>query len=361
MDEQIIRYSYKQKEGCKVSIKFNGLLFSSYEIIRFLEQNESEDSYYLEFLPGIFIRKDQKYVNRVEREINKFDYSKRENPTLGVVFLLLFYRLKDKVFYENQIISLEIKVGNRRDSIEIFDKEKILYAESASIADPLQQEYNRNRSSESDYTIEFKWVDTTKIMYPFRSGGDGNRCRIKGIFQSLNLLSNYNDNEYVFFSEHEMFLASAESVGLIEECKKFTRCMDICSRFINNTYSQPATEKWYDEIELEEFNGLYKIINANHRVCIAKRFAVSSVYAKVYKYSEKKIAELGGQNRQSSFKFHTRGDNKKILLSFYEKIDKLGLGKDAGRHILQGLRGKDLIDYIERESGKSLYELARNQ
>lgn len=168
MGEQIVRYSYIQKEGSNISIKFNRLLFDSYEITRFLEQSESEDDY-LEFLPGIFIMRDQKYVSMVDREVNKLDHNKREEPTLGVAFRLLFYRWMDKLLYENQIITLKIEIRNKRDTIEILDKEKVLFAQSAPIVDPLQREYNKNKISDADYTIEFKWVDTTKIMYPFRS------------------------------------------------------------------------------------------------------------------------------------------------------------------------------------------------
>ncbi|WP_027085518.1 hypothetical protein [Cohnella panacarvi] len=354
MGEQTIRYVYEQKEGSNIAIKFNGLFFGSYEIDRFLEQSGSED-HYNEFLPGIYMKKDQKFFSRMDRAINKLDYRKREKPTIGLIFRLLYCRLVDKWLFEKQKVMITINIVNKRDSIEIVDEAKTLYTQRTPVFNPSQGEHDYTNDS-----IEFKWVDTSHILYPFRSGGDGNRCRIKGIFQTLNLLNGHRDNEYVFFSEHEMFVASAESIGLMEECKKFERCMDIYNRFNNNEYVQPDIEHWYDEIVLEEYNGQYRIANANHRVCIAKRFEVPSVYAKVYKYSEKKIAEPKRRSVVSGYGRHTRGNNKEILFSFYHTIGQLGINKETSQYILkEGLRGKDLVDFIERESGKSLYELAR--
>lgn len=49
--------------------------------------------------------------------------------------------------------------------------------------------------------------------------------------------------------------------------------------------------------------------------------------------------------------YHSLANHQEILSSFYEKLERLGTHKEFGRYILkEGLRGKDLIDYIEQKN-----------
>lgn len=349
MENELIEYTFRPQSGSHLSINFNGLSFQSYNIFDYVEQNSHGEDY-VEYLPGVFIRKVQKYNDFIEVGSNKLDNQRRENPTLVTVLKSAYWRLLKKIFYKRQLVKIIIEIRNKRDAIEIKNHDTILFHQSVPVIDALQKNYDNRIKYSSDYTEEFKWVDTTKIMYPFRSGGNGERCRIKGIFQTLDLLDGYNHEHYSLFSEHEMFLASSQSDGLMQECKKFERCVNICDRFHNHTYSQPTEEKWFDEIELNECSGVYEISNANHRVCIAKRFNVPFVYAKVYKFHKDQMVESQERSNDLPRDIFTRGDNQKILSSFYNRISRLDLKKECGHHILQkGLRGEKLVNYIEQE------------
>jgi len=356
MFQNEVEFKYKAKNEPYIVLKFDGKEFTECDINRHYKKQDKPNNY-VEFLPGVYFKEKRKYKTRFIETINQ------QTGSLLQLIKLLFYWILDKLLVENQEVEIAFKICNKRDNILIIINNEVIFSNSSPIEDKyLQLKFKEKDLDEYDYIPEYKHVDTTKILYPFGVGGDGNRCRIKGIFQELDLLGGFHEEEYVFFNEHEMFLASSNIENLMDECKKFKNCMEFYESYLNITYLQPSPEEWGDNIKLEEFNGVFKISNANHRVCCAKRFKIPTVYAKVYNYSTKKEKQ---EDQKSYLNFMNRWKmqdlNKGILRDFYETLQKLGLQKEEGWYILnEGLRGTNLIRYIEETKGKTLYQLLKS-
>lgn len=357
MQENVI-YSYKINDQPDIILKYCDKEFSRSDLEKYYNKINTRDDF-VEFLPGVYYKRVMKYKTKF---IHKY-YKKTEKSNLKSLLSLAFYRILDELLYEKQNIQMYFKILNKRDYIKILINDNEKFIQYLSNEDELKKLYYKNCKSEYDEIVEYKEVETSKIMYPFSPGGNGERCRIKGIFQGLDLLNGFYDNEYIFFNEHEMFLASSNHDSLMKECKKFEKCMDVYGRFENNTYIQPKTENRGDNIRLIEHNGIYKISNGNHRVCCAKRFKIPTVYAEVHKYIEKNEKET---NRSSPNFLHNnhlhkkRYSNEEILDSFYNTLHKLGMNSNESKEILiQGLRCEKLVKYIEDTTGKTFYELIK--
>ncbi len=342
--------------------------YSSYSsIILFYDDNRFiinniEDYYkykdFVEFLPGIYIKVEAKLkelANHIDIEnLNFLKFTKS-----------IFIGIWNRIFFDNQYIKIIFKIENKRDFIKLFINDEIKYISNTPSIDELHSKYIQNKNnllnSEDliDYEVKFESVDTDNILYPFQSGGGGERCDIKNIFFGLNILNEYLPSTYTFFTEHEMFLSSSYNKSLMNVCENFPSCKNLYNKFVNGDYVSGIPDKWYDDIELKEANGIYEITNANHRVCIAKRFKIPNVYAKIETTGNKSYKE--SINRHNPFDYidhYDRVNNIDILNHFYNTLDNLQLNKDNGRYILKhGLRGKELLGYIEHITGKTIYQL----
>ncbi len=344
MEYQEIVYKYKKGTRTNIILIFNNKKFHGYSMLEYLESND-----FKEFVPGIYIKRKMKYKRKFN-EITKSDMKFNLLNTLKIMYCFIY----DLLFFKKQDIELIFKIENKRDAIQLFINDKLLYSQSKPIIDNLAYKYNESLKiiSNSEYEKEYKWVDTNKILYPFSSGGAGERCAIKGIFYHLGMLdhSSYFD-EYTFFTEHEMFLGSSHISSLMDICRNFEHCTNIYNKFLNNTYIYHTPEDWINDITLIESNGIYKISNANHRVCLAKRFGIEKLYAEVIKINT--IDKFSNYSYTSECR-----NNEKILNSFYKKLKNLNLGVKEGKYILKkGLRGKELIEYIEKTTGKTIHQL----
>lgn len=355
IEENEIKYRYKTKIEPRIRLNFNGYKFDEYVLHNYYKiQNKYGE--FIEFLPGIYYKEVRNFnMGFVDKHIKKY------NGASGKIYRRIFCWILDKVFVNNQRVEIAFKFENFRDDIIIDFNNNEVYSNQSPKEDCRQQLIFSNKHKyECEYSVEYKEVETSKIMYPFQCGGDGSRCRIKGMFQQLDLLGGFQQYEYVFFEEHEMFLASSNIDNLMEECKKFKNCVSLYKRFSDNSYVHPSTENWGDNIRLEEYDGVFKISNANNRVCCAKRFKIPTIYAEVYKYTakeENKEKHTSDLHRLRNSRMDN-GINRKILENFYSKLEKLGIKAENGHYILkEGLRGKRLIQYIEETTGKTLYEL----
>lgn len=347
--EEKIELEYINNYENFIDLLYDGKKFPEIYMKHYYEKN-NENQDYVEFLPGVYYKRELKYK---ERFTEKYEKKNRRN-----LFLLIFYELLDKLIYEKQKVKISFKIENKRDSIIILKNDEEKYRQDIPYGDPLAEKYEKTKVKYyGEQKVEYKEVETEKICYPDKSGGDGERCRIKGIFQKLGMLNICSNNEYVFFTEHEMFFTSANTESLMYECKRFSKCKNMYEKFANNTYENPSGDYWGDNIELEENNnGIYRIANANHRVCCAKRFKINKVYAKVYNEvsskNETKLKSLYSEREQTY-------DHEAIKKSFYNKLYKLGLTEENARYILkEGLRNEKLVNYIEKITGKSLYKIA---
>lgn len=341
-------YKYKNVDRLNMFITFNNK--------DYIVKNINDD--FTEFLPGIYIKRKMKY----KKKFDKYTSSDIEKNNFFVL-KMIYYLIWNKIFYDHQDIEIIFKIENKRDNIKIVVNEHSIYNKCKPRVDTLEYKYNENLKTllNSEYKVEYKLVDTNKILYPYASGGDGERCIIKGIFNHLGLSdrSSFYD-DYTFFTEHEMFLASSSIDSLMDICKKFERCNMIYNKFLDNTYKHGTPDNWGDDITLIEANGIYKISNANHRVCLAKRFGIPKVFARVMMASNDNIdtSYKNSHNYGILSKKFNKGNNEKLLKSFYQKLQNLNLGNEEGQYILKnGLRGSELIKYIEKTTEKTIYQL----
>lgn len=339
MSDNIINFKCKHKD--EIIITFDSKNFIIKDIKDYLNCND-----FVEYLPGLFIK-----VNYYEENIKSYNVLKK----LKCYYKYFLYNEP----YNKKYVHITFKIDNKRDYIKIFINKEVKYTQYSPIVDELHSKYQEN-SNKIHYSeelikqeVRFEHIDTTKILYPFRAGGD--RCGVEKVFSKLNILNNNNSHyKYTFFNLHEMFLSSSYINSLIDICKKFERCNYFYNNFINGVYDSIDTDNWGDNITLNEANGTYEISNANHRVCVAKRFNIPNVYSKILTEANetyKNTEDTGiGKVRFSN--------NKEILLDFYDTLERLQLSKENGQYILiNGLRGKELLEYIEDTTKKSIYQL----
>lgn len=288
-----------------IILKFNNKIFTYYHIQNFLSKNIHK----IEFLPGIYIKKT----------------------------FLFFLTGKIKIFIKNKKDDIEIKKNNICVYTNII-RSKTFY------------EYNTKEI--------FDFVETNKIDYPIRSGGGGSRCIMKDIFFTLCL---YDFGEYNLFTEHEMFESSSQFSYLNNMCKEFSNCKYLYKKMYNHTYKISDKKKWDNDITLVKYKDRYQIVNANHRVCVAKRFNIQKVYAKIY------IPEYENKNNEynneyNDFIYINSGNNKDILNDFYKIMKNLNINNKQAHFILKkGLKDVELIKYIEKINNKSLLDLYKEK
>lgn len=347
--EESIEFEYKYNGEDFIDLIFAGKNFTEIKVKNYYEQNK-QNKEYVEFLPGVYYKREVKYD---ERFVNKYV----RNNKKSIIKLFVCYLL-DKMLYEKQKIKVIFKIKNKRDPIKIRVNNEDKFVQDILYEDKEDIKYRKTLIKDyGNQKVDYREVETEKIAYPYKCGGNGDRCRVKGIFQCLGLLNNMFDNVYTFFDEHEMFCSSAKSKTLMKECASKEGCGNMYNKFFTNTYKNPSIDYWGNNIELiENNNGFYKIENANHRVCCAKRFKINKVYAKVLNEVSCEKEEI---DNNYVYYYRLTYDNEKIRENFYNTLYNIGLTKKNARYILEnGLRGEQLIEYIEDVTKKSFYQLA---
>ena len=345
MSNNIINFKCKYKDLSYIQIMFDSNKFVIRDIIDYSNYDD-----FVEYLPELFIKVDFYEENILDnQDINKYNLLKK---------LKSYYQyFIDKIYSNNKHIEIIFKLNNKRDSIQIKVNTKLIYNQDKPIIDKLHAKYRENvkdilNSKEViESVIKYEHVDTNNILYPFGSGGGRERCGIKAIFLHLNILNYKEFQQYTFFSEDEMYYTSSCMESFLDICKNFEHCQKLYRKFKDGTYISHTPDYWQNDIDLIEANGIYKISNANHRVCVAKRFGIPSVYAEVTT-----IGNIDDSNLYIGS--NSIYDNKAILNHFYKTLENLQLTKENGEYILHnGLRGVDLVKYIECITGKSIYQL----
>lgn len=344
-------YTNQTKEDySEIIIIFNGKHFC-------INKYSDTSDYYNEdeYLPGIHINIEKRYSDNEIKKIRE-EFKESYNIIRKIFLLYKLYKIN-----KNQSLKVILEINNKRDDITILDGENTIFENRRKYQDPLNEKF---KSSSNEYYFEtknpvFKNVDTSRIMYPFQSGGWGNRCIMKQIFGDLGLFNTYN-NKYKFFEENEMHFAVSQIDYLMEICSSKGACSKLLKRFKAGTYIVSDEDKWHDDICLEEKNNVYRIINGNHRSCCARMFGIPTIKARVsftYPYEEKSSSKYKNDIKGYS---RTRYDTNKgeLTKDYYETLFKLGLNKREAYDILdKGISGKNLIDYIEICTDKSLLEL----
>lgn len=287
-----------------ILLVFNGHHFNYSHLSNMWDIHKADT--FIEFLPGVFYKEEPTPTRNIWTEkishLLKFVSSKLKLP---------LPRNWKKAFF----ITLHFQIANYRDSIYL-SIDNIVQFNNEEVWDDQQDidQYFDFKASK-DFTISFDRVPTDKILYPFTPGGSGSRCRIMGIFYRLSLL----DDEYPFFTKHEMFYTSSQSQTLLDECRKFDSCMQAVESYQNGTYLWPTKDSNNsDNFRLVERDGIYKISNANHRVCCAKRFGVPWIQAQVVHYIAAPAGYQDPYTPSKSFAFDD--ENQRILKGYYSTL-----------------------------------------
>lgn len=176
---------------------------------------------------------------------------------------------------------------------------------------------------------EYLEIPTERILFPCRTGGEGTRCSLKGVFREAGIFttSTYKDH-YMFFNEYEMHCLTACSEEIRDICKTCNNCMRTVELMKEGRFVGPTKGNDSDCLTVGEYDGRYVIENGNHRACCAKAFGIPLVKAKVNKY--RRTDELCQEP-----KVNNRGDNQKVLDSFYKVFDERGISRPLVNQYLE--------------------------
>ena len=99
----------------------------------------------------------------------------------------------------------------------------------------------------------------------------------------------------------DMLECSSINKKLLDTCKNFSRCKGLLDKYKKGTYDIHCPEEF--DIKLTEFKGYFIPEEGKHRVCIAKRFGIPQIYAKVSKMVN--IKEKRGINNSSYMRLNS--------------------------------------------------------
>jgi len=238
------------------------------------------------------------------------------------VFLIRLFNPKSRLITEiekkfsKKVITVQFK--NIRDNYSYFINQKKVYENIRHFQGEEEFKFFENYTT-VDEKPEFLKIPTEKINFPRMSGGDGNRCRLKGVFSGEKILNTGVDtNHYIFFEEYEMHCLTAHSDKIRNICKICDNCQAILRLMKSGKYADPPKKNEDDHIILEQRGERYIILNGNHRVCCAKTFGISFVGAEVCKNKHVEQTLIKYLNKKTA-------NNKEVLETFYKVFDKKGI------------------------------------
>ena len=266
----------------------------------------------VEFLPGIFYKFDIKHSFWLKKLLAVLCLYNGESHLIKILPEILNEK------FGKRIITIEFK--NVRDSYSFFIDQENVYG----------NEKNFQGKDEANFQYDYEYVKgepeyleipTEKILFPCRTGGDGTRCSLKGVFKEEGIFttSTYGDY-YIFFSEYEMHCLTAYSEEVRDICKMCNNCMKTIELMKEGRFIGPTKDNDSDCLTVGEYDSRYIIENGNHRACCAKAFGIPVVKAKVHKYRKK--AELCQEPE-----VRKGVDNQKVLDSFYKVFDEKGISR----------------------------------
>ncbi|MCX7748251.1 MAG: hypothetical protein N2645_15395 [Clostridia bacterium] len=347
-----------EKQKPHFLIVLNGRKFDNFSIDKYYSKMKAFGEF-IEVLPGIYYKESKKWQ---ENFWMKWCHKLKSTESIVKKFACLACMAVTKLLlFERQKVVRTIEIRNKRDVIYVFnssynDKEKVYSSNGVRSSKNVLSE---RLSCKYDIEVEFKYVDTSKIIYPDTLGGGARKCIIWDIFQTTDLMSTCNPL-YQIYSTMEMFEASSQIPSLLEECEKFKSCKYILEKFRNGTYVADEASG-YDNIELEDFNGYFSPHEGKHRVCIAKRFKIPQVYARVSKMIKISEKEQESENRYINLFRERHYDVEEVLNDCYSRFKEVGLNSEQVRYALNnGLSNAELLTYIEQTTGKTLENIARD-
>lgn len=322
--EEVIEFEVEDK---RYRLLFQGKEYPDYKLEKYYKEN-SVGGKKVEFLPGIFysivVIKPKGIKTLVLRILEK---NKKRYET--------FKRFIDLLLERCEVYLVSITFDNARDDYSLYIDDTLIinheknYTGKELFIEKKDYEY---LGGEPEY-IE---VETEKILFPHQSGGDGLRCSLKGVFQSMDLFrtDTYNAH-YFFFDEYEMHCLAMHSEKVRQICKKCRNCMRTVELMREGKFIGPTKGNDSDCLKLGKCGDRYIIENGNHRACCAKVFGIPTVKAKVYKYE--KIKDEQDNNKQTQeFNYMKREfDNKDVLNSFYGVFRNKGISDDEAREYLK--------------------------
>lgn len=287
-------------------------------------ENYCKNNTYVEYVPGIYFTITENKICGIKKYmIHFFRLCKRKLRLLENIEIRLQKKWKTH--------HIEVTFKNIRDEYSlctIVDAEEITVYSNGK--------FNKNKCfpNFSKYTLTdnkplYTTVNSSEILFPKSSGGDGNRCFLKGILGHIGIFSPIYENEYSFLSEYEMHCAADKSDLLKQLCMKTPNCRDTVQRMKEGTY----VEDHLDALKLSKYGDKYIVNNGNHRTCCAKLFGIEKVSSYVY-YYEETTNNMEPYRLEKPNDSHHKSDNEKVLKTFYQVFEKNGLSeKDAKTYL----------------------------
>ena len=354
----VIIFKGIQKQEPKVTIRFNDSEFSYVSTSSF-RSDDSVLNKSFELLPSIYCTIKKRWDDDIfTRYYNKYKDTNNFIKKLFITLSILIIKYR----FNNQSVEIILEVRNKRDNIEILEgvfKNTISRFKNKDESLYEKIENDKNESCYRGYDPRGMYVDTKKVFYPTTMGGGAGRCVVWDIFQTLDLMNTFKE-DYKVFDVETMLEGSSYNEGILELCSNYGTCGYLLEKFKSDSYC--TSEELYDQIELIEYKGHYFPHEGKHRVCIAKRFKIPKIYAKVTKSINIEKRQIDKDANSISIKNnYTRkiGEND-ILNAYYKVFRDIGLEDENVRYITEeGLSDAEVINYIEKTTKKSLLELSK--
>jgi hypothetical protein len=340
MNKQI---EFECNKDCDFYLCFQGDDYSKGAIEKYYDSKKKDSNGSVEFLPGIFIEINTSAPQGIKKLIQKL-FSLSPLKILNDLANTFFIKI------------IKFNFCNKRDNYALYVNNELRHSNSKNVqcktSIPDFDEYKTDNTN-PQYII----VSTEKVLFPFSSGGGGDRCSLKGVFMEIGLFSPVTEG-YSFLSEYEMHYLVTEIPNLRKLCEKCVNCMNTVDLMRNGNFVGPTIENNEGCLTLYEYDGMYKIGNGNHRACCAKVFNIASIKAKVY--TMKRVdnkADVYQNIGNVSYNSRVSPNNSKILDSFYSVFEKNSdLNFDAIREYLQNDgTDKGLIKLVQTKIDEYLY------
>lgn len=273
----------------------------------------------VEFLPGIFYEINQKYSFVLKILIY---ISSLLSGQCQIINAMVARKKREDKYVEKTI---KIQFKNKRDeySFYIDNVEQYTHKKQFHGKNRPESMYKDHYEYETNGSTECRDIDTKNIYFPYTSGGDGDRCSLKGKFKEEGILTICSNDGYNFFDEYEMHCLTEQVEEVKNICNKCKKCMTILDMLKEGKFTDLKDS---DCLKVKDCDGRYIIMNGNHRACCAKTFGISTMMAKVYKCERKE---------KPNFKEESHKNNQKVLDTFYETFKKRGIGIETVRSYLE--------------------------
>lgn len=272
----------------------------------------------IEFLPGIFYEFEIKRSILLKHMLAVLHPYEGESKFINALSEFLNEKFGTKI--------LRIHFRNIRDSYSFYIEHEKVYNNEKNCLEKIDRDFQYEYIKEEPKYLE---IPTERIFFPKNSGGGGNRCSLKGVFIKEGIFTtSINEDCYNFFNEHEMHCLTACSEEIRDICKTCSNCMSTVKLMKEGRFAEDIKGNGSDLLTVNEYDGRYVIVNGNHRACCAKVFGIPFVKAKIYRHRR---TDEPCEKKQ----VNKRGDNQKVLDSFYQVFDKREISKQLVNEYLE--------------------------